>query len=183
MSLTELIKFVYEQELACTTLQGTDCEFVLSEAYITLLAFDRRILDGLINGNLPALYAQAGSEEAMIEERLRDRASTSGHIAYYMNTIMDKNNRSVVWRHLNAVVGDVLLYMQQDSASSCIRSFLVDQEFSQKVRQIGHYREGFRKFLYDKDDPHSGHFVPRREQACVAFAKYLRIASTDYRAR
>lgn len=130
------MEFVYNEELACTTLGGADRETALDEAYMTYIGFEPAIITGLIDGDLATNRARAES------------ASQPG---YYMNAIIDDHVSSLSEAEVHATLYNFESY--------CFGTDKVDCNLANRIDNIGEKHgvpieetgAGFRKHLWAAD--------------------------------
>ncbi|KJX94523.1 hypothetical protein TI39_contig4182g00007 [Zymoseptoria brevis] len=83
-------RFIYDQEIVCSTLQGAEITSALHEAWMYYISYFPEIIDGLIQGDLPARLADPNSLAFHIEQLYRQRATeVKKHPGIYLNVITD----------------------------------------------------------------------------------------------
>ena len=158
----QLVRLVYEMELACTTHQGADPDYTLHEAYMEYIGFDELVIDGLIDGSLPLSFETEGSPEYRLQQKLRKRAIDAGHPAYYMLTILDQYGSS-------PTLGDIRRALTAFEAYCDDKLPIVIQVERHRDASSSKTYTGVRYFLSDTD----GQFVPRKLKVCQTFARNL----------
>ncbi|KAK4506519.1 hypothetical protein PRZ48_000251 [Zasmidium cellare] len=165
---SSFMKFLYQEEIGANTLKYVPVEFVLHTAYIVYNTFDEDIVDHLIDGTLPRLYEDEGSNEAHTQQLLYTQAQEHGTPGYYMHAIMDAETKEPPsWSHTRAALDLFIQYLDNRHHEKANE---IDTKFpSDDPPRMAKSRKGFRRYLFNKD----GERVLRRYRACGTFARNL----------
>ncbi|SMY24945.1 unnamed protein product [Zymoseptoria tritici ST99CH_1A5] len=161
-------RFIYSQEIACSTLRGADAKMVIYDAAMCLDTVFDEIVEGLIDGDLPTKLADPLSRETEICNMFHERASETRHPGIYLNSLTDDRGHSPKWQHLWNALQDFKRYCVDDVKNNGL-SYDIDRQMRPHTSPADSHN-GYRKYLdhEDTNDPIRG-----RRQKAGTFAANL----------